>query len=179
MTDVRTPTALWSRNDDGSWRVYVPTLGRRAKGGGGPGPGGSFGPSDIQGADNIEVTIVGDTVIVSKGGHVILAGGVENPWRPQLDFQGNVTVTDDPDAGRTIVNILGANPGMRWRGEYDPDLLYDEGDVVSFGDAIFVWNETDQGFGFGAGPFGEGPFGGVEPEGGWGSSPFGAGPFGG
>lgn len=183
---VRTTLAEWRQNPDGSWSPTVPTLGRSKKSGGNPDPGSDFlTPSEVIGGDNVEVLVVGDTVVIKRGGHVILFGGVPMAFRPDLDFQGNVSVVDDPASNRTIVEVLGSEPSMRWRGEYDPTAQYDTGDIVSYfdattgGDAIFVWNETDQGFGFGLGPFGEGPFGGTEPAGGWGSDPFGEGPFGG
>lgn len=183
-TTVRTPLAEWRQNDDGSWEP-IPTLGqaREAVTSGGPGPGGSFGPEDILAGDQVLVTELPDgKVLIERGGHAILYAGTERPWRPNLDFRGGgITVTDDFGSLSTIVEFdQGAASGaMVWRGAYDAGAIYAPGDVVVYGDAIFVWSGTAEGYGFGFGPFGEGPFGGTEPAGGWGSEPFGEGPFGG
>lgn len=182
-TSVRTPLAEWRQNADGSWEP-VPTRSGGASGVSptqGPGPGGSFGPQDILDGDNILVTELPDgKVLIERGGHAILYDGVGTPFRPNLDFQGSgVVVADDPAGDRTVVTVAGPSGSMFWQGEWNSSVAYKSGDVVSFGDAIFVFGGAPQGFGFGMGAFGEGPFGGVGAVSGFGAQSFGSGPFGG
>lgn len=182
MSTVRTPLAEWRQNDDGSWEP-VPLQGSRTEvsGNGGPGPGGSFGPEDILDGDNILVTELPDgKILIERGGHAILYEGVATAWRPNLDFQGSgVNVVDDLAGDRTVVTIPGPSGSMFWQGEWDSGAVYRSGDVVSFGDAIFIYTGAPQGYGFGMGGFGEGPFGGEGSVSGFGTQSFGSGPFGG
>lgn len=183
-TVVRTPLAEWRQEEDGSWTpVPLSSSGARTLESGNPGGGSDFlTPDEIIGGDNILITdLPGGSLLIEQGGHRILYQGVAQPFQRQLDFQGSgVEVTDDAVGERTVVTIGGPGSGaLVWRDVYDSGALYSNGDVVSFEDALFVFTGTSQGYGFGLGPFGEGPFGGTEPEGGWGATPFGSGPFGG
>jgi hypothetical protein len=111
---------------------------------------------------------------------MVLYDGVPLAWRPKLDFQGaGVSVVDDAENQRTVVTIGSHVPGMAYRGEWDPDALYSAGEVVWFEDALFIFGGGAQGFGFGFGGFGEGPFGGEMEGTGFGAELFGSGPFGG
>jgi hypothetical protein len=183
-TIVRTPVAEWRQNADGSWEA-VPIKGggvARTIQSGNPGGGSEFlTPSEVDGGDNVLITeLPGGRLLIERGGHAILYEGVEQAWQPKIDFQGSgVVVADDPPNDRTVVTIAGPSGSMFWRGDYDSGTAYRSGDVVSFGDAIFVYGGAPVGFGFGMGAFGEGPFGGEGAVSGFGAESFGAGPFGG
>lgn len=183
-TTVRTPVAEWRQNADGSWEPVPIRSGGGTKiiQGGNPGGGSDFlTPSEVESGDNILVTELPDgKVLIERGGHAILYEGVEAAWQPKLDFQGSgVVVADDPPNDRTVVTIAGPSGSMFWRGEYLAGTAYRSGDVVSFGDALFVFGGAPVGFGFGMGAFGEGPFGGEGAVSGFGAQTFGSGPFGG
>lgn len=185
-TMEQTTLATWRKNPDGSWE---PLRVDRVRNPNTPNPGGGSGfltEFEVVGGDNIIIEHVGDgSIVLRQGGHVIADHNVPTPFEPQLNFIGTgVSVSDDPANARTNIEIDAGSGsgGMIWRGPYDMGSSYSPGDVVVFGDGLFVYDGPIT-FGYGYGPYGGGPYGAGSGGGGggegFGGDPYGSGPYGG